>query len=530
MPTSGSQIIYFGDSLTDVGVVFEALVQSLVAQILPGLIAALGPDPSPEEIAQAELQARQLATQQALVETQALGFGPEQAVTNEFTHAIYTGDVSGDTILNFANAGARALGTQEPFGPGTGYDSNLGAQLARFAALPAGTLAPDASAVLFIGANDFSDAVGEALDQPGSGALDVIVATGEVIGELLDMLEAAARGLHSAGVTTVYFGTLPVGSFFPGSDALDDLTSDLSDLAVGLYNELLAARAVQLRGEGIAVEVIDYAAVASAITEDPGGFGIVADRSEFLIDGAPFDSDQVGFWDPIHPAEAVHQAWGAYAAFVMAGGSTSALSDFGTLNFQTSGDNAVFAMGGNDTVLALAGDDVVFGGSGDDRVFAGPGDDIVSGGSGDDLLRGERGADILDGGSGDDTVLGGSGDDVLIDGLGDDLVRGGAGDDVFIFVQNTLEGEASLSQDVLQGGSGTDTLYVVLDETTFDAFETLGATSVLSSLGISISSIESVVAIDGRGQVEAALSAFAWFQDGDYWGLIPAPSSADLLV
>ncbi|WP_353471660.1 hypothetical protein PVT71_10120 [Salipiger sp. H15] len=71
---------------------------------------------------------------------------------------------------------------------------------------------------------------------------------------------------------------------------------------------------------------------------------------------------------------------------------------------------------------------------------------------------------------------------------------------------------------------------MVLDEATFDAFVTRGATSVLSSLGISISSIESVVAIDGRGQVEAALSAFAWFQFGDYWGLIPAPSSADLLV
>ncbi|WP_353471659.1 hypothetical protein PVT71_10115 [Salipiger sp. H15] len=128
---------------------------------------------------------------------------------------------------------------------------------------------------------------------------------------------AAARELHSAGVATVHFGTLPVGSFFPVSDALDDMTSGLSGLAVDLYNELLAARASGLRGEGIGVEMIDYGAVASAITEDPGGFGIIAGRSEFLIDGAPFDSDQVGFWDPIHPAEAVHQAWGAYAAFVM---------------------------------------------------------------------------------------------------------------------------------------------------------------------------------------------------------------------
>ncbi|WP_353471658.1 hypothetical protein PVT71_10110 [Salipiger sp. H15] len=145
---------------------FEAPVQSLTVQILPGFIAALGPDPAPEEVAFAELQARQLATQQALFETQALGFGPENAVTNEVTHASYSGEISGDTVLNLANAGARALGTQEPFGPGTRYDSNLGAQLARFADLQAGTVAPDASAVLFIGANDLSDAVGDALDQP----------------------------------------------------------------------------------------------------------------------------------------------------------------------------------------------------------------------------------------------------------------------------------------------------------------------------------------------------------------------------
>lgn len=530
MSTSGSQIFYFGDSLTDVGVIFGALVQSLEAQILPGLIAALGPNPTQEQLLLAQQQALLLATQQAKAETQALGFGPEDAVTNEFTHALYTGDVSGDTVLNFANAGARALGTQEPFGTGTGYDSNLGAQLTRFAALPGDAVEPNAKAVLFIGGNDFSDAIGDALDLPGGSILDVIAAASGIITSLLDALEAAARDLGSAGIATVYFGTLPAGSFFPGSDELDDVSSELSDLAVGLYNDLLGARAEQLRDDGLDVEMIDYGALASAITEDPGGFGIIADRPEFLIDGAPFDSDQVGFWNPIHPAEAVHQAWGAYAAFVMDGGTTAALSDFGTLNFQTNGNNAVFANGGADTVVALAGDDVVFGGTGDDNVYAGSGHDIVSGGADDDCLRGDRGNDILDGGCGNDTVRGGSGNDVLIDGLGNDLVKGGGGDDVIIFVENTLEGEEGPSQDVFQGGSGNDTLYLVLDQLSFAAFEANGAGSVLMDLGIAASSIEDVVAIDGRGQVEETLNGFDWFQDGDYWGLIAAPSSPDLVV
>ena len=525
---SDTQVFYFGDSLTDVGVIFDGLVDTLFQQILPALLAPLGPNPTPEQVALATAQAQFLATQQAQAELQVLGFGPENALSNEFTHATYTGEVSGGEIVNFANAGARALGTQEPFGEGTGYDSNLGAQLARFAALPPGSVAPDAKAVLFIGSNDFSDALGAALE---GSIFDLLGATTQVIGSLLTALEAAARGLDAAGIETVYFGTLPAGSFFPGSDALDDLSSGLSDLAVGIYNGLLTDLAARLSDDGITVEMIDYAAVANAVSNDPSGFGIIADRSEFLVDGAAEDSDQVGFWDPIHPAEAVHQAWGAYAAFVMEGGSTASLSDFGTLSLQDNGANAVFANGGNDTVFARGGDDIVFGGTGNDNLFAGGGDDIVSGGSGDDMLRGQSGQDVMNGGRGDDTLKGGSGDDVLLDGLGDDLVHGGRGNDVFIFVETSLEGGTGPSSDSFRGGSGNDTLYLVLDDAQFGAFATDGAGAVLASLGITTASVEHVHAIDGRAGVEAVLGGFDWFQDGDFWGLIPAPTPApDLLV
>lgn len=524
MSTEDTQIYYFGDSLTDVSVIFDALVDALTAQILPGLIAALGPNPTPQQIAAAQQQAAFLATQQAAVEVTPFGFGPENAVTNEFTHAVYTGDVGGATVENFANAGARALGVQEPFGPGTGYDANLGGQLARFATATGGTVDADSKAVLFIGSNDFSDAFGGALEAPNASFLNLIGAATQTTDALLSQLEAAARSLDDAGIETIYFGTLPAGTFFPGSDALDALSAGLSDLAISVYNALLTATAASLQDDGIDVQIIDYAAVATAISNDPSGFGIVAERSDFLVDGSTFDSDQVGFWDPIHPAEAVHQAWGAYADFVMQGGSTSALSDFGTLNFQTNGDNAVFANGGNDTVFSLRGDDIVFGGTGGDIIVAGRGDDIASGGADDDLLRGQSGNDILDGGSGDDTVFGASGNDVLIDGLGDDVVRGGSGDDVFVFVEGVLEGDASASQDDFRGGSGDDTLYLVLDDAAFADFEANGAASTLTTLGISIASIETIVAIKGRAQVESVLGGLDWFQDGDFWGLLPAPT------
>ncbi|MEM8569364.1 MAG: SGNH/GDSL hydrolase family protein [Pseudomonadota bacterium] len=516
-----NQVFIFGDSLSDVDVIFSALVEALTAQILPGLIAGLGPDPTPEQIEAAAQQAALLAEQAALAEAQALGFGPENAVTNEFTHAVYFEDLSGTEVVNLANAGARALGTQEPFGPGTGYDSNLGAQLQRFLSVP---VEPDAQAILYIGSNDFSDIVGSAVADPDASIFDIIGATTGAIEAVLASLEGAARTLDAAGVEEIFFGSLPGATFFPSSDVLDDVAAGLSDAAVSIYNGFLAELAEDLQDDGIEAEIIDYAAVANAFTEDPSGFGVVAERSDFLVDGSAFDSDQVGFWDPIHPAEAVHQAWGAYAAFVMEGGSTASLSDFGTPNFQSNGANAVFANGGDDVVFARGGDDIVFGGTGSDTVLASRGDDIVSGGTGDDSLFGHGDDDLIDGGDGDDGIFGGSGNDVLIDGLGSDFVRGGRGDDAFLFVEGVLEGDASATEDSLNGGLGDDTLYLVLSDATFDAFEADGASATLAALGITTSNIESVVAIDGCAQVESALGGFSWFQEGDYWGLLPAPT------
>ncbi len=569
-----STTYYFGDSLTDTNVIAAALGAALFAQglaaeidtrlatspdpitaqdIFNGLLPGLGPNPSELAVATAQLQAfalvengldqsaaqidvantlaliAQTAQQQAAVELAALGFGPEGAVSNEFTHAVYAGDIGDFAVENFANAGARALGTQEPFGEGTGYDSNLQAQLDRFQQATVDGVAPNAAAVLLIGSNDFSDILDAAINAPGSNFFTLIDAVSAGIEDLLSALETAARTLSDSGVDAIFFGTLPAATFFPGADTLDALSAGVSDFAIGLYNALLGNLASTLGADGIHVSIIDYAALANAVSEDPTGFGILAERSDFLVDGSVFDSDQVGFWDPIHPAEAVHQAWGAYSAFVMEGGSTASLSDLGTLSIQTSGNNAVFANGGDDTVFLLAGDDVGFGGSGDDNVVGGRGNDIVSGGSGNDTLFGSRGIDIIDGGHGNDLLRGGAGNDVLIDGLGNDTVLGGSGDDAFIFVEGSLDGDSSPTQDVFRGGSGFDTLYLVLSDARIQDIADFGIDSVLVALGITDIGIEAYVAIDGRDQVESVLGGNDWFQDADYWGLIAAPTG-ELLV
>lgn len=517
MTTHAPLTFVFGDSLSDSNNAFNGFIAFLTPQIFEQLVAN-GVDP-----ALAALQAPVLAEQQARAEVPA--FGPEGAITNEFTYVDYAAQLGTIAPVNLSVASARATGVQEPFGPGTG-DINLGGQLGLFAATTTAGVPPGSSAIVYIGANDLSDAFSAAAS--GStlqGIVDVLGAIGDISGTVTD----AVADLAEAGIETIYVPTLPLPSFFVATDALDAGDAAFAELASTIYNGALSLQVAGLQAQGIDARIIDFAAVASAITEDPTGFGITALRSDFLIDGSAFDSDQVLAWDPIHPTEVAHQAWGAYLDFTVSGGTTSALNDFGNLSFQGSGANAVFAMGGNDIVFASAGNDVVFGGTGNDRIYAGRDADIVSGGAGGDKLYGQSGSDILDGDGGNDEIRGGSGADILLDGLGNDVVRGGSGADTFIYVQGSLEGDATVTQDRFMGGRGKDTLLVVLDDASFDAFAFAPTEDVLDAVGITARGIETVTLLNGRGAVEDVLSGSAQFTLGDFWGLLPA-STEDLLA
>ncbi|MEM9911930.1 MAG: hemolysin, partial [Pseudomonadota bacterium] len=379
-------------------------------------------------------------------------------------------------------------------------------------------------AIVNIGSNDLGDAFDAATSDPNGSdlqlILDLLGAIDLVSGTVVDAVEE----LDAAGISKIYVPTLPLPSFFVGTDFFDPQAALLANLANAVYNGALSLQVAGLQAQGIDAHIIDFAAVSDAITEDPTGFGIVAPRSDLLIDGSPFDTDQILAWDPIHPTEVAHQIWGAYLDFTLKGGTTSALSDFGTLNVQGSGDNAVFANGGNDTVFSGSGEDVVFGGTGNDSVFAGRDADIVSGGAGGDRLFGQRGNDIIDGDGGDDLINGGRGNDILLDGLGNDTVFGGAGDDTFIYVQGSLEGDATATSERFVGGSGSDTLLVVLDQASFDVFEFADRDTVLDALGITDISIETVTLLNGRGEVEDVLGGNERFMLGDFWGLLPAPT------
>lgn len=108
---------------------------------------------------------------------------------------------------------------------------------------------------------------------------------------------------------------------------------------------------------------------------------------------------------------------------------------------------------------ALSRSMILEGGQGNDLIFGGSGADILRGGAGTDFLYGNAGADTLSGDDGDDFLYGGLGDDTIFGGSGNDCLFGGEDDD-------DLYGEAGndrlfgqLGDDTLDGGDDIDWLF-----------------------------------------------------------------------
>ncbi len=132
---------------------------------------------------------------------------------------------------------------------------------------------------------------------------------------------------------------------------------------------------------------------------------------------------------------------------------------------------------GADTIVALGGYTEIHGGGGNDVFYGASGFDWVFGDAGNDTLRGAGGSDTLEGGLGDDRLSGGAGDDGLIGGAGRDVLTGEEGDDkLYVDIADRLDG------DVLDGGVGTDTLYIAGTSGELDASRLLAGVEVLRAL------------------------------------------------
>lgn len=117
----------------------------------------------------------------------------------------------------------------------------------------------------------------------------------------------------------------------------------------------------------------------------------------------------------------------------------------------------------NETLTSI---EAIDGGSERDGFVGNGAANLFFGEGGSDTLIGNIGADTLVGGMGADSLDGGNGGDSLVGGLGDDTMLGGIGDDIFaigpidrLADPNTLV-LVDFGKDVIDGGAGTDTLFV----------------------------------------------------------------------
>ncbi|MGD1861374.1 MAG: SGNH/GDSL hydrolase family protein [Leptolyngbyaceae cyanobacterium] len=507
-----NRLVFFGDSLTDTGGIFDLSSQNLIVPL------------PPEEL------------------------GYAQRFSNGEVYADIAPQLLGiESVENFALGGAASLGELTL---GTlifltdllslvrpdadfallDFDLNINAQVDRFLENPGDT--DNTAASLFIGLNDFGQL---ALINPDATVEEVSAFSSLVAASTL----VAAGRLVEAGVETIILGTLPAGSFFP----LNANQPDTFDTAIDVHNQALLAGSAELTAAGAEVRVVDFAAIAQEIAADLSAFGFLAPLStvkffgggtnpditqtpdgpvlSFPEDPTSLDNlDQQVFFDLVHPTTATH---GIFAAFYSESltSDVQILGDDDDLIIGDSGDDLVLAGSGNDRVLLRGGDDVAIAGLGDDTVFAGSGDDIVSLGSGDDVGFGGRGDDVVAGGTGDDILIGNSGNDVLIDGLGSDTVFGGRGDDVFVYSEATLiGGDDTDHRDSFFGGRGQDTLFLALTEATRATVE--GAEDVdgaIANLGISTNSIEDIQFIDSVAEL-TTLAVEARIVEADLWGLV----------
>ena len=386
------------------------------------------------------------------------------------------------------------------------------------------------------------------------GSLDVISERPENRAEASDLANRIATSIASsslelvqAGVHHVVFYTLPYTSYAPRSQDLTAAEVGAADATVASVNSGLKSFATQA-SFFFETTVVDLNRLEREIKIDQTTFGLKVLDTPLYDDvwrgldptgiQNQYSSDEVAFFDPLHPTATVHAIIGAFSEATLRADRVVLLDRGDDSIAGSSGDDLTFSGRGADRVTGRSGNDVIFAGAGDDRVDGGSGQDLIAGGSGNDHLRGSTGTDLVAGSAGDDQLFGGSGADVLIDGPGGDLLFGESNNDVFIFTEDGLGN----GFDRIEGGSGTDTLRLVVSSSFFqsadfqaelkayaDALDaTRGPAFTFSTLDLAVNDVERVeVDVDGKTVFAAGHSPIAQstamaslLHDASLWNIV----------
>jgi phospholipase/lecithinase/hemolysin len=449
--TGYSEIIVFGDSLSDVGNLY-----AISNETYP-------PDPPywQGRVSNGPVWVEHLATRLALESTRENNYAVAGAMTG-------TG--------NF-NEGRPGFDLPDDL-PG------LQDEIAQFTSSLTDLADSDALYIVWAGPNNF-------FVPPADPPAAITQAVGEIV--------TAVGTLRTAGAEHIVVANMPDLGITP-----DGLASGMGPLLTAFSEGFNGALQATLAAYSLEVIEFDAFGAFQDVVNDPGAFGFV-NVTEPCFDGTGVcgNPDEYLFWDSVHPTTQGHQVLADLVFEQLVMQEPLANNDTATVKISVSDvatpvafvDQHLYVGGtsGNDRIrMASGGDDsvyvyvnatrlgpfelpadaraVVFGHDGNDWLYAGSlrrsvildggsGNDSLYGGQGDDILRGDTGNDWLWGSSGDDTLYGNEGRDLLFGGLGDDLLIGGDGDDL-------LWGNAGA--DRLFGGTGNDWLFGDLNDEELD--------------------------------------------------------------
>lgn len=280
--TIPSQIIVFGDSLSDTGNGFEFVRTSstppdygMTQLLIPNAPYARGGHHLTNGATWIELLARPLG----------LAGSVQPAFTGESPNA-----------MNFAIGTARARDD--------GTNPSLAFEVAAFLQKTGFDAPSDALYVIEIGANDVRDAA--ATGDPVQGAL--------ILQEAATAIASAIQTLYEAGARNFLIWTVPDAGLTPLARFLEPLipgTIAGASLATTTFNAALSSALAPLAGlPNITLVPFRADLLVNTIVTAPGAFGLTNVTDACVMPTvAPFfcqAPDEYLFWDGIHPTAAVH--------------------------------------------------------------------------------------------------------------------------------------------------------------------------------------------------------------------------------
>ena len=365
--------------------------------------------------------------------------------------------VAAGNVQNHAFGGARATRT----GP-----TDLDTQVATYLTSLAGHQAPKGTeAVLYIGNNDFLNYTPTAGNPPQAE-----------IAAIMAHIQSAIQALHASGVDKIVLFTLPdfsitpAGQVLAASGAAGAATVAGADALINASNAALKALAAADTAAGIHVTIVDATILGNAVTADSHAFGLL-DTSHPIYDDAAgaltgitnvFAPNEIAFFDSIHPTHATHDIQAVFAESTLIADSVQLFGDSGHTYMGTAGVDFIFSVGGGNVFDGGAGSDIIYTGNGNSTAHGGAGNDLIFAGGGGNHLFGDRGNDLLAVNSGDNWLTGGKGFDVLIaNRAGNATIDTGGGDNLIIFKETagTTFGHQSVT-----GGHGENTLRFIIND------------------------------------------------------------------